>query len=58
MTSTDEQTGNEAIEEIAKEPTLDFYFDNNPRTLTDEQLRALVERERRERALFIAKKEK
>lgn len=53
-----EQTGAEAVEEIGKEPTLDSYFDRNPKTLTDEALRQLIETERGNRAAFIDKKQK
>lgn len=49
--------GIELVDEIAKEPTLDIFFDRNPRTLSDDDLRELIEIERRKRALFIEKKQ-
>lgn len=55
---SDTPDGNELIDEIAKEPTVDFFFDRNPATLTDDDLRMLVEIERKNRALFIEKKGK
>lgn len=57
MTKT-AQTGNELIDEIGQEANLDRYFDRNPRTLTDDELRQLVEIERGRRAMFIEKKGK
>lgn len=53
-----EKTGNEFIDEIGEEPTLDSFFDRNPRTLTDDHLRQLIEIERRNRATFIEKRNK
>jgi hypothetical protein len=50
--------GNELIDEIAKEPNLDRFFDCNPKTLNDDDLRQLIEVERQRRALFIEKKGK
>lgn len=50
--------GNELIDEIAKEPNLDRFFDRNPKTLTDDALRELIAIERTKRALFIEKKGK
>lgn len=53
------QDGNEAIDEIAKEPDLDFFFfDRNPKELSDDDLRQKIEIERGRRALFIEKKGK
>lgn len=54
----DEKTGNEMIDEIAEGPTLDSFFDRNPKTLTDDDLRSLIELERKNRAMFIEKKGK
>lgn len=48
--------GNELIDEIAKVPNLDFFFDANPKSFTEDQFRELIEVQRRERALFIEKK--
>lgn len=56
--STERQTGQEAIDEISKAPTLDVFFDRNPKTLSDDDLRQLIEVERKDRALFIEKKGK
>lgn len=50
------QTGNEAVDEMAKEPSVDMFFDRNPRTLTDDELRQLIAVERVKRATFIEKK--
>jgi hypothetical protein len=53
------ETGNEAIDKIAKEPNLDFFFfDRNPIELTDDDLRRMIETERTSRAQFISKKDK
>lgn len=53
------ETGNEAIDKIAKEPNLDFFFfDRNPIELTDDDLRRMIETERTRRAQFISKKDK
>lgn len=50
--------GNELIDEIAETPNLDYFYDRNPTTLKDADLRQLVDIERRNRALFIEKKGK
>jgi hypothetical protein len=52
------ETGPEMIDEIAKEPNLDFFFDKNPKELAEGDFRKLIEIERRNRALFIEKKGK
>lgn len=58
-TSNEIETGNEAIDKIAKEPNLDFFFfDRNPKELTDDDLRRMIEIERQRRATFISKKDK
>lgn len=54
----DSKDGNELVDEVGKEPTLDAYFDRNPRTLTDDELRQLIEVERSNRAAFIEKRSK
>lgn len=46
------------MKKIAEEPNLDFFYDRNPKTLTDEDLLALIKIERGNRALFIEKKGK
>lgn len=51
-----EEDGNAAIDVMAQFPTLDTFFDRNPRTLSDADLMQLVLRERAQRALFIEKK--
>lgn len=51
------QDGNAAIDEASEEPSLDFFFDRNPKTLTDDDLRLYIEIERRDRATFISKKQ-
>lgn len=53
---TDAKTGPEMVDEIGKDPTLDSFFDRNPKTLSDDDLRALIEVERKNRAMFIEKK--
>lgn len=50
------QDGNEAIDQIASLPTLDPFFDRNPRHFTDDYLLELIQNERQRRALFIEKK--
>ena len=53
---TDEpQTGQEAIDEMGKAPSLDVFFDRNPRDMDDEEWLALIEVERKNRAIFIEK---
>lgn len=54
--TTKEPDGNELIDVMAQYPSLDTFFDRNPRTLTDADLMSLVTRERAQRALFIEKK--
>jgi len=49
---------NALVDEIGKDPTLDLYFDRNPKTLTDDELRQLIDVEPRNRAAFIRKKGK
>lgn len=51
-------TGNDAIDEIAKEPNLDWFFDANPKTFTDDDYRRYIQQEREKRAMFIDKKGK
>lgn len=53
-----EQDGNELIDEIAKAPNLDKFFDKNPRHISDDELLELINIERQKRALFIEKKGK
>lgn len=48
--------GPELVDEIAKEPNLDRFFDRNPRDISDEELLELIEIERGRRAMFIEKK--
>lgn len=54
-TETKEKTGNEIVDEIAKEATLARFYDRNPNGLSDEDLLDLVELERKQRALHIEK---
>lgn len=58
MTDKLRQTGQAAIDQMGQEPTLDAFFDRNPATLSDAELLALIEVERRNRAIFIEKKGK
>ena len=53
-----DKDGNALIDEIGKEPNLDYFYDRNPATLRESDLRQLVDIERRNRALFIEKKGK
>lgn len=53
-----EKTGSELIDEIAKEPSLDFFYDRNPKSLSHDEYVRLVEIERGKRAMFIQKKSK
>lgn len=48
--------GNELIDEIGKQPTMDRYFDRNPKELSDSDLLELIETERANRAAFITKR--
>lgn len=48
--------GNELIDEIGKQPTMDRYFDRNPKELSDTDLLELIETERANRAAFITKR--
>lgn len=50
------EDGNAAVDVMAQFPTLDTFFDRNPRDLTDADLMQLINRERAQRALFIEKK--
>lgn len=54
--SAKEPNGNELIDQIGSLPTLDPFFDRNPRHFTDEQLLELIQGERQRRAIFIEKK--
>lgn len=56
--NTDTDDGYELITRIGEEPTLDFFYDRNPKFLSDEQLMSLIGIERKSRALFIEKKGK
>lgn len=56
--TTEEKDANELIDEIGKEANLDKWFDRNPKEITDEEWLELIERERKQRALFIEKKGK
>lgn len=59
MADDEVQDGNAAIDEAAQEPNLDFlFFDRNPKTLSDDDLRNMIEIERKNRAIFIEKKSK
>lgn len=51
------KTGPDLVDEMAKEPTLDRYFDINPSKLTDDDLWELIGIERGRRAMFIKKGE-
>lgn len=53
-----EKEGNDFIDEISQDPTLNSFFDRNPKGLTDDDLKRLIEIERQNRALFIEKKSK
>lgn len=51
----DDRKAKELVDEMAAEPTLDAFFNRNPKELTDDDLRKLVAREREKRAQFINK---
>lgn len=53
-----DKEANDFIDEIGQDPTLNSFFDRNPKTLTDDDLLRLIEIERQNRALFIEKKGK
>ena len=58
MMAGEAKDGNDDVDEIGTEPNLDFFFDNNPRHFTEEQIRELIIKERDRRALFIEKRSK
>ncbi len=47
------KTGPEIIDDMIKEPTLDEMMRRDPATLSDADLRRIVELEREQRAIFI-----
>lgn len=58
MAKAKEPTGPELVKAMAEHPTLDEYFDRDPKTLTDEDLRRIIQVERQRREAFITKGEK
>ena len=50
------KNGNEHIDEMAKEATLNYFFDKHPKSLTDDELLALVNKERVNKSLFVEKR--
>lgn len=56
--TTSTEDGNELIDKIGEQPTMDFFFDRNPKELSDDDLRRLIDIERGNRAAFIEKKGK
>lgn len=55
---TEEKTGPELVEEIGADPTIDLMMRRDPKTLSDSDLRALVEALRQKRAMFIKEDER
>lgn len=45
------------VDEIIEHDTLDLYYGDNPERLSDEDLKALIDIERRDRAAYIEKGE-
>ena len=56
MTTTPEKDGNDLIDEIGQDPTLNSFFDRNPKSITEDDWMQLVEIERQKRAMFIEKR--
>lgn len=56
--SDEKQTGQEAIDEMGQAPNLDPFFDRNPYEMGDDEWLALIEANRKERAMYIEKKGK
>lgn len=52
------ETGPEVMDAMQETPTLDRFFDRNPRTLTREDFLNKIKAERKLRALYIAKEQK
>ena len=48
------KTGPELLDEAASEPTLDELMRRDPAGMTDEEFKAVVIRNREDRAMFIA----
>jgi len=50
-----EKTGVEIMDAMVQVPTLDRFFDNDPKTLTDDDLWELIGAQRAQRAIFMEK---
>jgi hypothetical protein len=50
-----EKTGVEIMDAMVQAPTLDRFFDNDPKTLTDDDLWELIGAQRAQRAIFMEK---
>lgn len=57
MPENQPETAQDLMKEMAKAPTLDRFFLDNPKEMSDERLQELVDHHREERAIFIAKGE-
>jgi hypothetical protein len=57
MAEEKEVTALEVLEEAIKEPTLDWYLDQNPRKHTPQDRENLILALRKERAMFIQSKQ-
>jgi hypothetical protein len=55
---TVDKTGSEHINDMVSETALRPYYENDPATLTREGLKAFVEAQRLNRALFIKEKKR
>ena len=55
MTKSPFKTGNELIDEMVEDPTMDQFYDRHPNTLTEDDLKKIVLIERKNRALYITK---
>lgn len=51
------ETATETIDRMVADPTLDKFFDNNPRTFTDADFRSFIAGQRAARAVQVLKKE-
>lgn len=51
----DRKTGPELMDEMVEEPTLDYFFQNNPNKMTDAEFEHFVRIQRQNRAKYIKK---
>lgn len=51
---TEQKTGPELLDEAAQHPTLDELMRRDPKDLTEDDYRVLIEHQRHDRAMFIS----